>query len=164
MAFRAMERLYAAVQTNTYALEISAASEPPELMATLKARGFFRIKQTALLHRRVEVIAPPACALRIMRAAPAQAAEFIDLCVKVVGLDEPIRSLLASTFAGSSVGQWRISGGCSYAAADAANRHLPALQWNRAADRTLLARSVPADRDAIQNQTQRVMRCSIRPM
>ena len=101
-----IERLYAAVQTNTYALEISPASEPPELMATLKARGFFRFKQTAMLHRRVEVIAPPACALRIRRAAPEQAAEFVDICVKVFGLDEPIRSLLATTFAGRAWQHW----------------------------------------------------------
>ena len=98
--------LYAEGKASIYALEISPTSGPSDLPSTLKARGFFRFKQTAMLHRRVELIAQPSCALSIGRARPDQAAVFGAICVEVFGLDEPIRSLLAATFSGPDWQHW----------------------------------------------------------
>lgn len=103
----AIDRLYAAAQASTYALEVSPAIEPANLATTLKHRGFFAFKQTAMLHRRVEPIAAPACAYRITRAQPEQAPIFAHLCVTVFGMDEPIRSLLTASFSGAHSLHWQ---------------------------------------------------------
>lgn len=103
----AIDRLYAAAHANTYALEVGPAMEPANLASTLKERGFFAFKQTAMLHRRVEPIAAPVGAYRISRARPDQGPIFADLCVRVFGMDEPIRSLLEASFSGAHSVHWQ---------------------------------------------------------
>lgn len=105
-ALQSIDLLYAAAGCNAYALEISPFAQPSNLPTTLRTKGFFPFKQTTMFYRRAEPIAPQACAFQIRRAQADEAPGFVDTCVGIFGLDEPVHGLLMATFSDPAWQHW----------------------------------------------------------
>jgi len=102
----ALDAVYSENGVATYAYEIAPSSEPADLPARLRDRGFVPFKQTTLLYRRVEVIAPPPCDFRVSRIGIERAAAFADMSCEIFELDGPFPSLLRATFNSPAWQHW----------------------------------------------------------
>jgi hypothetical protein len=96
--FAELDDTYLSRGVSTYAIEVSPASLPPDLLSHVASRGFIPYKKTAMLYRAVQSVPPHECALRVEGVGSDHAKIFSDLLCEVFQLGDPFPGLLTGTF------------------------------------------------------------------